>query len=64
MRAGGSLTHTAALQVVSTHYEVSRTFGGQKSTVLQYQMVANSQVRASQEGGEGRLGRGRGGRWA
>ncbi|EWM21113.1 Thioredoxin domain protein [Nannochloropsis gaditana] len=32
------------LKVVSTHYEVSRTFGGQKSTVLQYQMVANSQV--------------------
>ncbi len=33
------------LKVVSTHYEVGRSFGGQKNTVLQYQMVVNSQVR-------------------
>ena len=38
-----------ALQVVSTHYEVGRSFGGQKNTVLQYQMVVNSQV--GREGG-------------
>jgi hypothetical protein len=45
----------SSVQVVSTHYEVGRSFGGQKNTVLQYQMVVNSQV--------GRKGR-RGGREA
>jgi len=39
-----SLHSPPSLQVVSTHYEVGRSFGGQKNTVLQYQMVVNSQV--------------------